>query len=77
MSITDQLRQYATGLGRVWRRRLRGSPAQGQLELARTWTQAALLERQSYQSPPALVDALRTYYEVTGASGVRFKTPPQ
>jgi hypothetical protein len=59
MSITDQFWQYATGLRRVWRRRLRGSHPQGQLELARTWTQAALLERQSYQGPPP-VDALRT-----------------
>jgi hypothetical protein len=29
-----------------------GFPTQPLLELARTWTQAALLERQSYQGPP-------------------------
>jgi hypothetical protein len=54
MSITGQFWQFAEEAIISASYAKPGEDTQGQLELARAWTQAALLERQSYQSssPP-------------------------
>jgi hypothetical protein len=58
MSITDQFWQYAEEAILSASYAKPGEDTQGQLELARAWTEAALLERQSYQSPPLLLPAV-------------------
>ena len=66
MSITDQFWQFAEEAIISASYAKPGEDTQGQLELARTWAQAVLLERQSYQGPPLLlpaVDALHTRIE--------------
>jgi hypothetical protein len=54
MSITDQFWQFAEEAIISASYAKPSEDTLGQLELARAWTQAALLERQSYQSssPP-------------------------